>query len=76
MSDPRSVEEVMGSLQRVGPSFIEILTAANACHQELLDSTFETESGQDIQRDFRAGLWMLHEKTSKLPPLADRKFPE
>jgi hypothetical protein len=28
------------------------------------------------EESFKAGLWMLHEETAKLPPLTDRELPQ
>ena len=72
--DSQPVEEMMESLQTV--SILRFLPCPRSgrlkksCScQELMDPQLHP-----IEEEvFKAGLWMLHEETAKLPPLTDRE---
>ncbi|PPQ89078.1 hypothetical protein CVT25_006450 [Psilocybe cyanescens] len=62
----RPVEDMMERLQTVSSCSCRWSVQAQQL-QELMDPMLQSNKTED----YKAGLWLLHEKTSKLPPLTD-----
>ena len=69
MRSTPAVEEMMESLQTVRSLAPLWSHVDSSCLQQVRDSDLQPTQEQA----FKEGLWMLHENTSKLPPLVDRK---
>lgn len=61
------VEEVMENLQTVGASVLLSDLSVTTVLQQLMAPGLQPVE----EKDFKAGLWQLHEQTSRLPPLTD-----
>lgn len=70
-SQPFAVEDVMESLQTVGPTKLSHSNPPHDILQELRNS-YHLEP--NTEQNFREGLWRLHQQTSMLPPLEDRQY--
>lgn len=70
MGSSRPVEKVMMHLQTVRARTASLCVVSSIILQELQDPNITEEQHES----FRKGLWDLHCKTRKLPPLADREL--
>lgn len=66
MQSSQPIDEIMESLQTVRLQYINPRRILNL-FQELHNPSLQPNQEQT----FKEGLWLLHEKTSKLPPLTD-----